>query len=601
MAQMESMETENKRLNQNMNRLKEIEFKYQEIQQSEEFLHGRVEELEQTENSLRETISIIEQNSGVKEKKMQDQINRLREEIQHQNNSASNYEDAYDRLRGQDDSLKVEIDNLKEKVTELTSELNQKSTQYQETEASLRSELNKARQNLQQTNNQLTEIDTINCQLRSNLSHTEQQVQEKNSQIDQLKHHLEQTNIQHSLQLQAKENILQNIQDKFERVRRKSDEKELDEIARSEGGLLAVTKEVENAALTVSECISCSPVLTTKLKDAAAQLSCLSTVICGQGDESRKMPALGELHRCESEEVLPQHDELEPTFEFESMENQELTELEESMLESQLSELQEKLGRMEAEMTIVSEESKDLQDTLESREAALVDHLTHNTEQEKQRTDKILKQLQSECEKLHEKDKYLSVFVEKVVPACSLSNQSILEALKASPTASCDFSLESLCTTILTGRPSSKKLVSDAEMKKIEELKNTSRDFRERSPISRPEINLTLLPPEDFRITRKVGSDGLLVAWKTPEDDEVTGYLIYVGGRVLQRVRSASRTKALLHGLVLEDNLSIVLHATNSQDELSDPVEVVYTSGMVLPDQKEKRKAKVIQSENCEK
>merc|ERR1719369_781293 len=614
MAQMENMDSENKRLHQNMNRLKEIEFKYQEIQQSEDFLHGRVEELEQTENSLRETICIIEQSSSVKEKKMQDQINRLREEIQHQNNSASNYEDAYDRLRGQDDSLKVEIDNLKEKVTELTSELNQKSTQYQETEASLRSELNKARQNLQQTNNQLTEIDTINCQLRSNLSHTEQQVQEKNSQLDQMKHHLEQTNIQHGLQLQAKENVLQNIQDKFEEVKRRSDEKELDEIARSEGGLMAVTKEVENAALTVSECVSCSPVLTSKLKDAAAQLSCLSSVICGQGDESRKMPALGELHRCESEEVLPISDDLEPSFELNSFDNPELTEIEESMLESQLSELQEKLERMEAEMTIVSEESKDLQDTLESREASLVEksqqlleltelmeHLTHNTQQEKQRTDKILTQLQSECEKLQEKDKYLSVFVEKVVPACTLSNQSILEALKDPPTTTCDFSLESLCTAILTGRANSKKLVSDAEMKKIEELKNTSRDFRERSPISRPEINLTLLPPEEFRITRKVGSDGLLVAWKTAEDDEVTGYLIYVGGRVVQRVRSASRTKALLHGLVLEDNLSIVLHATNAQDELSDPVEVIYTCGMDLPDQREKKRGKVIQSENCEK
>merc|ERR1719369_2249218 len=199
----------------------------------------------------------------------------------------------------------------------------------------------------------------------------------------------------------------------------------------------------------------------------------------------RKMPALGELHRCESEEVLPISEDLEPSFELNSFDNPELTEIEESI---------------------------DLQDTLESREASLVE-----------------------------------------------------------------------------------------KMKKIEELKNSSRDFRERSPISRPEINLTLLPPEDFRITRKVGSDGLLVAWKTPEDDEVTGYLIYVGGRVVQRVRSASRTKALLHGLVLENNLSIVLHATNSQDELSDPVEVVYTSGMVLPDQKEKRKAKVIQSENCEK
>jgi len=62
---------------------------------------------------------------------------------------------------------------------------------------------------------------------------------------------------------------------------------------------------------------------------------------------------------------------------------------------------------------------------------------------------------------------------------------------------------------------------------------------------------------------------------------------------VVQRVRSASRTKALLHGLVLEDNLSIVLHATNAQDELSDPVEVVYTCGMELPDQREKKRGKV--------
>ena len=99
-----------------------------------------------------------------------------------------------------------------------------------------------------------------------------------------------------------------------------------------------------------------------------------------------------------------------------------------------------------------------------------MEHLTHNTQQEKQRTDKILTQLQSECEKLQEKDKYLSVFVEKVVPACTLSNQSILEALKDPPTTTCDFSLESLCTAILTGRANSKKLVSDAEVRDMKTM-----------------------------------------------------------------------------------------------------------------------------------
>ena len=40
------------------------------------------------------------------------------------------------------------------------------------------------------------------------------------------------------------------------------------------------------------------------------------------------------------------------------------------------------------------------------------------------------------------------------------------------------------------------------------------------------EINLTLLPPEQLKITRLVGSDGLLIAWHPPLDDEVTGYLV---------------------------------------------------------------------------
>ena len=141
MSQMENMHSENKQLIQEINRLKEVEFKYQEIQQSEEFLHGRIEELEQTDISLQEAISVLEQTSAVKEKKLEDNIRRLKEDVQQQNHSASNYENAFYRLRGQDDSLKIKIDNLKEKITELTCESNQKSTLFEKNEASLISEV----------------------------------------------------------------------------------------------------------------------------------------------------------------------------------------------------------------------------------------------------------------------------------------------------------------------------------------------------------------------------------------------------------------------------------------------------------------------------
>ena len=36
----------------------------------------------------------------------------------------------------------------------------------------------------------------------------------------------------------------------------------------------------------------------------------------------------------------------------------------------------------------------------------------------------------------------------------------------------------------------------------------------------------TLMTPSNFRVTRRVGSDSLLVAWTTPDDDEITGYLV---------------------------------------------------------------------------
>ena len=48
---------------------------------------------------------------------------------------------------------------------------------------------------------------------------------------------------------------------------------------------------------------------------------------------------------------------------------------EETLLESQLVELTEKLDRMETEMVIVSEESKNLQQALEIRESTILDQV----------------------------------------------------------------------------------------------------------------------------------------------------------------------------------------------------------------------------------
>merc|ERR1719436_120648 len=179
--------------------------------------------------------------------------------------------------------------------------------------------------------------------------------------------------------------------------------------------------------------------------------------------------------------------------------DQDQAEEEEQMLGSQLAELQQKLERMEAEMTIVSEESRELADTLEEREIELL-----------------------------------------------------------------------------------------LKLRRLDELRvSTVREWRDRSPLTRPQVDEGLTPPHQFRVTRRVGSDGLLVAWSPPGQDEVTGYQIFSGSHLLQRVRSASRTKALLHGLPLQEPTTLAIHSA-AGERLSPPVEVTYSPGMALP--KEKRK-----------
>merc|ERR1712083_1018209 len=209
---------------------------------------------------------------------------------------------------------------------------------------------------------------------------------------------------------------------------------------------------VAEAAAIVTECRECSPALSSRLTEAAAQLSVLSSVICGEEPTSVR----GELLRCESEEYLVRNSgsrsplgstrrqgplgEDVGCWQVGRGGNQDQAEEEEQMLGSQLAELQQKLDRMEAEMTIVSEESRELADTLEEREVELL-----------------------------------------------------------------------------------------LKLRRLEELRVSNvKERRERSPLTRSQqLDQALSPPHQFRVTRRVGSDGLLVAWSPPGQDEVTGYQIF--------------------------------------------------------------------------
>ena len=57
---------------------------------------------------------------------------------------------------------------------------------------------------------------------------------------------------------------------------------------------------------------------------------------------------------------------------------------------------------------------------------------------------------------------------------------------------------------------------------------------------------------------------------------QVRGYQIFCGGRLVQRVRSASRTKALLHGVALAEPTTFRIHSVKDGEVLSPPVEVCF-------------------------
>ena len=138
LCQIHALTSENKELAEEAGRKKELDFKLQDAQQTEEFLRGRVEELETTEMSLAQSLSEAEQRSRSKERKLCEEINRLRDEI---NLGGSRELANCENLALGDESLKMECDAVKEKLRDMTCHLEEKYKQFQDTESSLRSEV----------------------------------------------------------------------------------------------------------------------------------------------------------------------------------------------------------------------------------------------------------------------------------------------------------------------------------------------------------------------------------------------------------------------------------------------------------------------------
>ena len=140
--QIRNLENENRELLEEMLGYKEIQFKYQELLQSDGYLRARIEELEIAEISLRDEFSSCEQRSGLRERRLLEEISKLRDEIKQINTSADNCQSNCGKpWAGSDENLKMEYDSVKERLRDLTCQLEEKSKIFQDTESSLRTEV----------------------------------------------------------------------------------------------------------------------------------------------------------------------------------------------------------------------------------------------------------------------------------------------------------------------------------------------------------------------------------------------------------------------------------------------------------------------------
>ena len=239
-----------------------------------------------------------------------------------------------DQLSLEEESLKAEHGSVKAELRELHSQLEQRTRNWDEMERGLRSELSAARARLTRLNSQLGDVEADNCELKERLRLAGREADERGEQVAELRHALERATIEHSRAMAEREAGLAALQARLEP---EESGQLAAELAESEpGGLAAVGRELRAAAASPT----CPPPLAARLTDAAEQLSQLTALPSSAVYRAASLDSLGS---GEAEEPLV----------------------------VQLTELRSKLDRMEAELSIVSEESSGLQRCLETRERTI--------------------------------------------------------------------------------------------------------------------------------------------------------------------------------------------------------------------------------------
>ncbi|XP_068202288.1 uncharacterized protein [Palaemon carinicauda] len=279
---LRALETENNALSVELNQAQDSARKMGEIQQSESYLRGRVEELEVTENMLRETLHQADLILAQRERKLRDQVSSLQEEVQAYKAQLEAAASKEYGARESEVSYRRQLEELKSRLADAERELKESSSETMSHETQHRSEVTKLRNQLKLSNSQLTELDRLNCELRDRVLAAEAEGQRLAKELEERGRRHEQDLISFNLQVSSRDSRIEEMEHQIEQISHVHAVSELDALASSPIASLHASITALTSAL--KNCESCKETQSGTLTEVTTQLGTLAELLEGQSN-----------------------------------------------------------------------------------------------------------------------------------------------------------------------------------------------------------------------------------------------------------------------------------------------------------------------------
>lgn len=279
---LRALETENNALSVELNQAQDSARKMSEVQQSESYLRGRVEELEVTENMLRETLHQADLILAQRERKLRDQVSSLQEEVQAYKAQLEAAASKEYGARESEISYRRQLEELKSRLADAERELKESSSETMSHETQHRSEVTKLRNQLKLSNSQLTELDRLNCELRDRVLAAQAEGQRLAKELEERGRRHEQDLISFNLQMSSRDSRIEEMEHQIEQISHVRAVSELDALASSPIASLHASITALTSAL--KSCESCKETQSGTLTEVTTQLGTLAELLEGQSN-----------------------------------------------------------------------------------------------------------------------------------------------------------------------------------------------------------------------------------------------------------------------------------------------------------------------------